>query len=168
MQKQIGSLLFGLILMVAAPVAAQVPRIPQAPVPPPTAPITNHCPDDTGCPFPGAIVPEHTNAAPAYPASLRQAGVSGTVRINFRVSPDGMVEPGSVRVVSATNPELGAAASATVGGWEFHLLGSQRRASSIPVRLTVEYVLAAQCSGEGTAAWAANRRNPRVVVTGCR
>ena len=166
MRNHFGSLVATLI--VATPVAAQVPRIPQAPLPPPKAAITNHCPDDTGCPLPGAIVPEHTNAAPAYPISLRQAGVTGTVRINFSVTPDGMVQPGSVRVVSASNPELGAAASATVANWEFHLLGSHRRASTIPVRLTVEYTLDGQCTGDGTAAWAADRRNPRVVVTGCR
>jgi TonB family protein len=165
MLKHFGSLILGVIT--AAPVAAQVPRIPQAPVPPATAAITQHCPDDTGCPFPGAIVPEHTNAAPVYPASLRQAGVSGAVRLRFVVNPDGMVAPGSVRVIAAAHPELGAAASQTVQTWEFHLLGSSRRASSVPVRLTVEYVLGGQCSGEGSAAWSEDRRNPRVVVTGC-
>jgi TonB family protein len=155
-------------LILAAPLAAQVPRIPTAPLPPAKAAIAHHCPDDSGCPFPGAIVPEHTNAAPAYPASLRQAGVTGTVRLRFVVTPQGVVDPGSVRVVAASHPELGAAAAQTVQSWEFHLLGSQRRASSVPVRLTVTYALSAQCSaGEGTAEWSADRRNPRVVVNGC-
>lgn len=163
----IRSLIGGLVL--AGPMAAQVPRILPAPVPIPTAPIADHCPNDSGCPFPGAIVPEHTNAAPTYPASLRQAGVSGIVRLRFAVSPDGVVDPGSVRVIAAAHPELGTAASQTVQTWEFHLLGSQHRASTVPVRLTVEYVLAGQCSGaEGSAAWSADRRNPRVVVTACR
>jgi TonB family protein len=167
MQKRMGSLLVG--VMAAAPLAAQVPRIPQAPLPPATAPIAHHCPDDSGCPFPGAIVPEHTNAAPAYPASLRQAGVSGTVRLRFVVTPEGTVDPGSVRVVNASHPELGTAAAQTVPTWEFHLLGSHRRASSVPVRLTVEYVLSSQCGDASpSATWSEDRRNPRVVVTGCR
>jgi TonB family protein len=168
MHKFIGSLVCGLIA--AAPLAAQgVPRIPTVMPPPPNPPIDQHCPDDSGCPFPGAIIPEHTNAAPAYPASLRQAGVSGNVQLTFRVTPDGGVDPGSVKVAAATNPELGTAASQTVATWEFTLLGSQRRASSVPVRLTIEYVLAGQCTdAEGSAAWSDDRRNPRVVVTGCR
>lgn len=168
MKQCIGSLVCGVILV--SPIGAQgVPRIPTVQPPPPSPAITHHCPDDTGCPFPGAIVPEHTNAAPAYPASLRQAGTSGTVRLRFVVTPEGVVDPGSIRVIAATHPELGTAASQTVQSWEFHLLGSQRRASSVPVRLTVEYVLAGQCTGnDSSAAWSADRRNPRVVVTGCR
>jgi TonB family protein len=168
MHKFIGSLVCGLIAV--APLAAQgVPRIPTVMPPPPNPPIAHRCPDDTGCPFPGGVIPEHTNAAPAYPASLRQAGVSGTVRLSFRVTPDGVVDAASVKVIEAAHPELGAAASQTVNGWEFTLLGSQRRASSVPVRLTVEYVLAGQCTdAEGSAAWSADHRNPRVVVTGCR
>jgi TonB family protein len=166
MQKLIGGLIAGIVA--AAPLSAQVPRIPQAPLPPATAPIAHHCPDDSGCPFPGAIVPEHTNAAPAYPAALQQAGVSGTVRLRFVVTSQGMVEPGSVRVMAGSHAELGAAAAQTVQGWEFHLLGSSRRASSVPVRLTITYALSSPCSGTGTTAeWAADRRNPRMVVTGC-
>ena len=167
MHKFIGSLICAMIAV--SPLAAQqVPRIPTVMPPPPNPPIAHHCPDDTGCPFPGAIIPEHTNAAPAYPASLRQAGIAGIVRLTFRVTPDGVVDPASVKVTAASNPELGAAASQTVSGWEFTLLGSQRRAASVPVRLTVEYVLSGQCGGtESKAEWSADHRNPRVVVTGC-
>lgn len=168
MKVLLSSVACGLILV--SPIGAQdVPRIPTVQPPPPSAAIAHRCPDDTGCPFPGGVIPEHTNAAPSYPASLRQAGISGTVRLRFLVTPDGVVDPGSVRVTAATHPELGAAASQTVGNWEFTLLGSSRRASAVPVRLTVEYALGGQCSGgESTAAWSGDRGNPRVVVTGCR
>lgn len=167
MKHLIRNVIGGLIL--AGPLTAQVPRIPQAPLPPPTAPIAHRCADDSGCPFPGSIVPEHTNAAPAYPAPLREAGVRGTVRLRFTVRPDGTVERGSVRVTGSAHPELAAAVSQAVRSWEFHMLGSRRRASSVPVRLTVEYVLSEQCGrGGSSAVWSEDRRNPRVVVTGCR
>jgi TonB family protein len=168
MHKLIGSLFCG--LLVVSPLAGQeVPRIPTVQPPPPSPPIAHHCPDDSGCPFPGGIIPEHTNAAPTYPASLRQSGVSGIARLRFSVTPDGVVDPASVQVTDAAHPELGTAASQVVRTWQFTLLGSSPRAAAIPVRLTVEYVLAGQCSGaEPSAAWSEDRRNPRVVVTACR
>jgi TonB family protein len=159
---------FVLSAMLTMPLAAQVPRIPTVPPPPPSPSIAHHCADDSGCPFPGGIIPEHTNAAPGYPAALRQGGVGGTVRLAFAVTPDGVVEPGSVRVIGEANPDLAAAASQAVSGWEFTVLGSARRAANVPVRLTVEFVPSANCAAGGpTAAWGEDHRRPRLIVTGC-
>jgi TonB family protein len=98
---------------------------------------------------------------------MREAGVAGTVRVTFRVNPDGMVESGSVRVIGTAHPELASAVTQAVSGWEFTLLGSQRRASSVPVRLSVEFV-AGQCAAGGSAAsWSADNRKPHLTVTGC-
>ena len=40
---------------------------------------------------------------PRYPATLRQAGVEGTVMIEFVITPDGTVDSSSVAVVQSTN-----------------------------------------------------------------
>lgn len=46
---------------------------------------------------------------PEYPDSLLLAGVGGQVVVELVVSDTGTVEPGTVRIVSASHPELGAA-----------------------------------------------------------
>ncbi|MFL5492946.1 MAG: energy transducer TonB [Gemmatimonadales bacterium] len=40
---------------------------------------------------------------PKYPADLRQREVPGWVELEYVIDPDGRVEPGSIRVVTATN-----------------------------------------------------------------
>jgi len=153
-------------IILATPLAAQVPRIPTAVPPPPSPAITHRCADDSGCPFPGGIIPEHTNAAPVYPTSLRAAGTGGTVQLTFAVTPDGAVD--SVRVIGEAHPALAAATTQAVTGWTFTVLGSVRRAAAVPVRLTVEFVPSAECAaGEAAAAWDPDARRPRLVVTGC-
>ncbi len=42
-----------------------------------------------------------------YPANLRDAGVGGTVVVQFVVNAEGRVEPGSIRVIRAEHPALG-------------------------------------------------------------
>lgn len=55
----------------------------------------------------------------AYPQSLRDAGVTGTVQITFVVDAAGKVEPESVRVVMATAPALGDVAKKLAPKLEF-------------------------------------------------
>jgi len=45
-----------------------------------------------------------------YPRILRQIGVEGSATVQFVVAPDGHVDPKSVTVVSATDPQFGTAA----------------------------------------------------------
>ena len=40
---------------------------------------------------------------PRYPADLRQREVAGWVELQYVIDPDGRVEPGSIRVVTATD-----------------------------------------------------------------
>src|SRR5215213_1297759 len=49
------------------------------------------------------------NTGPQYPAALRSAGLEGQVVVQFIVSTEGRAEPGSIRVVSATNALFSAA-----------------------------------------------------------
>jgi len=44
------------------------------------------------------------NPRPAYPQSLRSAGLEGDVRITFVVDTTGRVEPGSLNIVQSTHP----------------------------------------------------------------
>ena len=42
-----------------------------------------------------------------YPSHLREAGVGGTVVVQFVVNAEGRVEPGSIRIIRAEHPDLG-------------------------------------------------------------
>jgi hypothetical protein len=110
------------------------------------------------------VIPEHTNAAPSY----ARGGASGTVQLAFAVTPDGKVQPGSVRVVGEANADLAAAATTAAAGWEFTVLGAEHRTSATSVRLAVEFVSSGDCTpGAATAAWGPDHRRPRLIVTGC-
>ncbi|HEX6911729.1 MAG TPA: energy transducer TonB [Longimicrobium sp.] len=41
-----------------------------------------------------------------YPAELRGAGVTGTVEVRFRLLPDGIVDPGSIQVMSSSHEQF--------------------------------------------------------------
>jgi periplasmic protein TonB len=47
--------------------------------------------------------------APEYPASLRDSGVEGTVLTQFVVGANGRYEPGSLKILSSSNPAFSAA-----------------------------------------------------------
>ena len=54
-----------------------------------------------------------------YPASLREAGVTGQTVLQFVIDENGRVEPGSVEIVSSSNDEFAAAARRIVGSMRF-------------------------------------------------
>lgn len=56
-----------------------------------------------------AASPSGGNAAPEYPSSMRQSGVTGRVVVQFVVAANGRVEPGSIKVLESTNPAFAAA-----------------------------------------------------------
>jgi hypothetical protein len=74
------------------------------------------------------------SAAPVYPDSLLKAGVGGRVVAEFVVDSEGIVEPGSVRIVSFTHPYFAAAVRAALGAATFRsaVLGGK------PVRQIVQ------------------------------
>lgn len=59
------------------------------------------------------------SAVAAYPDSLWKAGIGGRVVTEFIVNTDGLIEPGSVRIVSTTDPYFVTPVKAALGGAEF-------------------------------------------------
>ncbi len=55
------------------------------------------------------------SATPIYPDSLWRAGVGGRVVAEFIVDPEGLIEPGSLRIVSATQPYFASAVTGALG-----------------------------------------------------
>lgn len=157
-------------LMIALPVQAQdnVPRIPTVQPPPPNPEIGHFCADDSGCPFPGAIIPEHGNKAPMYPATAKTAGSTGTVKLALAVRGDGSVDPAATVVTSSGGAEFDAAALDAVRTWRFTMLGERSAAASITSNITITFVLAGRCNaGDTRSAWLPDRRAPHLVVMGC-
>jgi protein TonB len=54
-----------------------------------------------------------------YPRALNDAGVGGTVVVQFVVQPDGSVDPTTLRVISTPDPQLGTASVLTVERFRF-------------------------------------------------
>jgi protein TonB len=57
---------------------------------------------------------------PEYPHDLRSVGAPGRVRLEYVVGPDGRVEPTTIRVVEATQPEFARAAVKAIRDGVFH------------------------------------------------
>jgi TonB family protein len=75
--------------------------------------------------------------AQAYPQSLRRQGVEGNVTLRMVIDTDGRVRPGSLRVLSATNPGFIEAAR-----WVAHRLPFRpATAGDIPVAAPVTLVV---------------------------
>lgn len=74
------------------------------------------------------------SATPTYPDSLWRARVSGRVVAEFIVDPAGLIEPGSLRIVSSTHPYFSGAVKAALEGAAFRaaILGGK------PVRQIVQ------------------------------
>lgn len=159
-----------LALMYALPLQAQdgVPRIPTVQPPPPTPEIGHFCADDSGCPFPGAIIPEHGNKAPMYPAAAKTAGSTATVKLALAVRGDGTVDAAATNVTASGGAEFDAAALEAVRTWRFTLLGDHSASATITSNITVTFVLAGRCNaGDNRSAWLPDRRAPHLVVMGC-
>ena len=69
----------------------------------------------------------------SYPAKLRDAGVDGTVQVQFIIGADGKVESSSVEVLSASVPALAEAAKEVAAKIEF----SPGKVNDAPVRTRV-------------------------------
>jgi Carboxypeptidase regulatory-like domain/TonB-dependent Receptor Plug Domain/Gram-negative bacterial TonB protein C-terminal len=74
------------------------------------------------------------SATPIYPDSLWNAGVAGRVVAEFIVDPEGLIEPGSVRIVSATHAYFASAVAGALATTVFRaaVLGGK------PVRQVVQ------------------------------
>lgn len=78
---------------------------------------------------------------PAYPELLRQAGIQGRVVLEAVVDTAGRVDPGSMTVVSATNPGFVAPARQALAATLFRPGRVHGRAVPVRVRLPVEFTL---------------------------
>jgi hypothetical protein len=56
---------------------------------------------------------------PVYPDSLWRSGIGGRVVAEFIVDPQGLIEPGSLRIVSGTHPYFVSSVKAALGGAAF-------------------------------------------------
>jgi protein TonB len=57
--------------------------------------------------------------APDYPASLKDAGVTGKVLAQFVVGENGRYEPGSLKILESSNPQFTAAVKQALPGMRF-------------------------------------------------
>lgn len=80
-------------------------------------------------------------AAPAYPASLRAAGLSGNVVVEFVVDTLGRVEDGSSRIVSADHPLFAASVRAALPTYRFLPAEAEGRRVRQLVRLPFRFSL---------------------------
>ncbi len=100
----------------------------------------------------GAVYPVRTvedapelisHPAVRYPELLRQAGIEGRVVLEAVIDTAGHVEPGSLRVLSSSNPLFDAPAREVVGGSRYR----PGRMDGRPVRVRVTVPVAFQVSG---------------------
>jgi protein TonB len=80
--------------------------------------------------------------APRYPEILRQAGIEGQVSVECVVDTAGRAEPGSVRVVSSTNPLFDAAAREAVAASLYRPGRLGGRAVRVRVRVPLSFRVA--------------------------
>lgn len=80
-------------------------------------------------------------AAPSYPASLRAAGLSGNVIVEFVVDTMGRVEDGTSRVVTADHPLFAASVRAALPSYRFLPAEAEGRRVRQLVRLPFRFSL---------------------------
>lgn len=78
-----------------------------------------------------------------YPAELREAGISGTVVVRFRVLDDGAVDGASLRVSRSTDPRFAGAAARVVRGLRFFPAELRGRRVRVWVELPLQFEVAA-------------------------
>jgi len=72
--------------------------------------------------------------SPQYPDALRSSGIEGNVVVQFIVNEDGRYDPGSMKVISSSNPAFTAAVKDALPGMRF----SAARVGGKKVRQLVE------------------------------
>ncbi|HRP07021.1 MAG TPA: TonB family protein [Gemmatimonadales bacterium] len=90
---------------------------------------------------------DSANAAPRYPVVMQQVGIGGEAVLSFRVSPDGVVEPGSVAVLSASNDAFVRGSVEAVSSWRFRTQIEQRPQEPVPVQVKLIFAHLGSCQG---------------------
>jgi TonB family protein len=86
--------------------------------------------------------PERRLRGIRYPESERAAGHSGHVRVAFIVTADGLIEPGSLHVIEATNGAFARAASVADDVVRFPPASADGRASRVVTQVTFAFNMA--------------------------
>jgi protein TonB len=76
---------------------------------------------------------------PAYPETLRRAGIEGTVNVTYIVDPSGYVEAGSVQIVSSDHPAFAESVRDALGRARFTPGRLHGRAVRVLVRQTFRF-----------------------------
>lgn len=87
-----------------------------------------------------SAIPDTTNAVPAYPAMLREAGVGGVVRVTFVVDSNGRPVMPSYVVSASAHSLLSAAVKNAIQRWRFTPARRGNRYVSDSVEQLVEFV----------------------------
>lgn len=87
-----------------------------------------------------AAIPDSTNAVPAYPAMLREAGVGGVVRVTFVIDSAGRPSMASYVVRASAHDLLSAAVTNAVQRWRFTPARRANRVVEDSVEQLVEFV----------------------------
>jgi protein TonB len=97
-----------------------------------------------GSVFPVAQVDQPPELAhylhPRYPEALRQAGVSGAVQLEYVISTEGRVDPGSIRVLQSRHAAFTAAATEAVRGARFKPARRSGRPVAVLVQQTIRFL----------------------------
>jgi F0F1-type ATP synthase membrane subunit c/vacuolar-type H+-ATPase subunit K len=87
--------------------------------------------------------PASDNRAPEFLRALREWGVRGRVAAQFVVDADGHVDPRTLRILAATDPQLAASVSETLPTWRY----VPARVKGEPVRQLVRIVFDFRMAG---------------------
>jgi hypothetical protein len=79
------------------------------------------------------------SAEPVYPDSLWRAGVAGRVVVEFILDTEGRIEPGSLRIVTATHPYFASAVQTALGDAVFRRASLQGKAVRQIVQLPFDF-----------------------------
>lgn len=77
---------------------------------------------------------------PRYPEAMRQSGVSGAVQLEYVISTDGGVHPGSIRVLRSTHSAFTAAAMEAVRGARFKPARRGGQPVAVLVQQTIRFL----------------------------
>jgi TonB family protein len=88
-----------------------------------------------------APMPLSANPPAEYPAALLDSGIAGRVVLEATVAVDGLVIPGTVRVIESDHPLFEASARAALSHWRFRPAMRNGAPTEFPVRLPFEFAL---------------------------
>lgn len=133
--------------------------------------INRYCHPPDECVLRGALLWDSTNVAPRYPEIMNSVGIQGEARAEFRVQPDGSVDPASIVVSRVTNRAFQQVVVDAVRTWKFRVATPDTPAVPVPTAIDVVFALADQCPAGLTrpiTSLDTSDREARLIVMACR